>query len=124
MEIYTAADPLNALDIPGIAERKYPRFFVDLPCLYSKENGQEVNGTINNLSKGGCAVHSSTPVLKGDYIRLRIFPSSNHPPIEISLAPVRWVRDEQFGVEFITLTPRDSRRLDGYLMFIHGQQNS
>lgn len=96
---------LGLLNNAGIFERKYARVAVDLPCTYSKDNGQDINGTVNDLSQGGCAIRSSTPVQKGDYLQLRLFPSQGHPPIEISLAPVLWVRNNQFGVESITLTP-------------------
>lgn len=99
-------------------ERKHPRFGVELPCLYAKDNGPDWNGTAINLSQGGCAIHSSTPVQKGDYLRVRLFPSPHHAPIEIGLAPVRWATSTHFGVEFITLTPRDAKRLAGYLMFM------
>ncbi len=102
----------------GREQRKFPRFPVELPCLYSLDNGPDWNGTVVNLSRGGCAIRGMTPVQKGDYLRILLFPSASQAPIEIGLAPVRWATNEHFGVEFITLTPRDAKRLEGYLMFM------
>ncbi len=101
----------------GAVERKFPRFPTALPCLYSKDDGPDWNGTTINLSLGGCAILGTTPVEKGDYLRVLIFPSSSQPPIEVGLAPVRWTIGEHFGVEFIMVTARDAQRLQSYLTF-------
>jgi c-di-GMP-binding flagellar brake protein YcgR len=101
-----------------LQQRKFPRFIVELPCLYSIENGPEWNGTAVNLSSGGCAIIGTRPVQRGTYVRIQIFPSPSAPSIVIGLAPVRWERNDQFGVEFITVSPRDQQRLQGYLTFL------
>lgn len=99
-----------------MVERKFPRFTVELPCVYSKDNGPALNGTTVNLSRGGCAIRCSTPIEKGDCLKVLIFPSVNQSPIEVGLAPVQWAASEQFGVEFITLLASDSKRLHDLLM--------
>ena len=96
-------------------ERRFHRFPVELHCLYSKDVGPDWNGTAVNLSRGGCAIRGLTAVRKGDYLRILIFPSPNLAPIEVGVAPVRWATDQSFGVEFITLTPGDAKRLQDYL---------
>lgn len=115
-------DPLlaspGAPNISKMVERRFQRYTVEIPCLYSVDGGPDWNGTAVNLSRGGCAIHGTTPVQKGMYLRLRLFPAADHPPIEVGLAPVRWTTNEHFGVEFITLTPRDILRLKGYLAFL------
>lgn len=106
----------------GMVRRRFPRFPVELPCLYSLDNGPDWSGTAIDLSRGGCAIRSMTPVQKGDYlkvlIKVLIFPSTDQAPIEVGLAPVRWVTTEEFGVEFITLFPHDAKRLQSYLTLI------
>lgn len=97
--------------------RRFHRVTVEIPCLYSL-GGPDWNGTAINLSRGGCAILGTSPVKKGDYLRVLLFPAENQPPIEVGLAPVRWTTGEQFGVEFITLKPQDAQRLHGYLAFI------
>ena len=96
--------------------RKFPRFEVELPCLFSTDEGADWSGTAVNLSRGGCAIRSTAPVKQGHYLRLLIF-SSHSSPIEIGLAPVRWTMGEQFGVEFILIAPQDVSRLEELLTF-------
>ena len=91
--------------------RKFPRYPVELPCLFSGDEGPDWSGTAINLSHGGCAIRSTAPVKPGDYLRLLLFLSREEGPIEVGLAPVRWATTDQFGVEFIMLAPRDVKRL-------------
>jgi hypothetical protein len=111
----------DAQDHSKCVPRRFPRFSLEAPCLYSKDDGPDINGTVVNLSRGGCAVQGRVPVCKGDYLRIRIFPAPNLSPIEVGLAPVRWSTNDQFGVEFITLTPQDARRLQSYLALIESE---
>lgn len=118
-----AGDPsipstVRATNRDGLVERQFPRFATELLCLYSKDDGSNWNGTAINLSLGGCAVRGTAPVHKGDYLRILIFLSVNQAPVQVDVAPVRWASGEQFGVEFITLAPRDVRRLQTYLTSI------
>jgi hypothetical protein len=101
-------------------KRKFPRFPVEYPCVYATDNGSHSDGTAINLSRGGCAIRSSSPVERGDYLQLLIFPSPNQGHIEVVSAPVRWATREQFGVEFMTLQPTDVARLQGLLTSLGG----
>ena len=58
--------------------------------------GPEWDGTAGNLSRQGCAIHSTTPVQKGDRLHVLI----------------------QFGVEFMTLAPGEAIRLENLLAII------
>jgi len=98
-------------------ERKFRRVPVELHCFFSAD-GPEGSGTVVNLSREGCAIRSTTPVLKGDYLHVLIFPRANRIPIEVGIAPVRWSANEQFGVEFITLAPGDATRLQDLITII------
>ncbi len=69
---------------PGMVRRRFPRFPVELPCLYSLDNGPDWNGTAIDLSRGGCAIRSTTPVQKGNYLKVLIFPSTDQAPIEVA----------------------------------------
>jgi len=99
-------------------QRKFRRIPVELPCLFSADGPEEWSGTAINLSREGCAIRSTASVHKGDYLRVLIFPSANQRPIEVGVAPVRWSANEQFGVEFITLTPDSATRLQDLLAII------
>ena len=98
-------------------ERKFRRVPVEFSSLFSAD-GPEWSGTVINLSREGCAIRSTTPVQKGDYLHLLIFPCANQTPIEVGVARVRWAANEQCGVEFMTLAPRDATRLQDLLTII------
>ena len=98
-------------------ERKFRRVPVALTSLFSPDE-PEWSGTAIDLSREGCAILSTTPVEQGDYFHLLIFPGTNQPPIEVGVARVRWEANEQFGVEFITLAPRDATRLQDLLTIL------
>ena len=115
-----SSNPPNLLSSPCETrkeQRKFRRVPVELHCFFSAD-GPEWSGTVVNLSREGCAIRSTTPVQKGDYLHMLIFPGSNQTPIEVGVAPVRWSANEQFGVEFITLTPGDATRLQDFLTII------
>jgi hypothetical protein len=97
--------------------RKFRRIPVELLCYFSSD-GPEWSGTAINLSREGCAIRSTTPVQKGDYLHVLIFPCANQIPIEVDVAPVRWSANGKFGVEFITLAPGDATRLQDLLTII------
>lgn len=101
-----------------MVKRQFPRFQAEVFSLYSKGNGPDWNGTAFNLSRGGCAIRGTTPVQKGEHLNMLLFPSTSMSPIEVSLAPVRWATTEQFGVEFVSLSAFDTKRLVTYLAVI------
>jgi hypothetical protein len=98
-------------------DRKWRRVPVELSSLLSSA-GPEWNGTAVNLSRDGCAICSTTPVHTGDYLHMLIFPGANQTPIEVEMVQVRWSTNEEFGVEFITLAPREAARLQDFLTLL------
>src|SRR5262245_40461469 len=99
--------------------RKWRRFPVELLSSVSS-TGPEWSGTTINLSRQGCAIHSTTPVQKGDYLHVLIFPGANQTPIEVQVAQVRWAAKAAFGVEFLRLTLFETTRLQNLLTLIGG----
>jgi hypothetical protein len=99
-------------------QRKFRRIPVEFPCSFSAKGPEEWSGTAINLSREGCAIRSPTPVRTGDSLCVLIFPSANQMPMEVAGAPVRWSANEQFGVEFLTLTPHETTRLQDFLTLI------
>jgi len=97
--------------------RSWRRFPVELSSSVSSM-GPEWDGTAVNLSRQGCAIHSTTLVQKGDRLHVLIFPGANQTPIEVEVSQVRWTASEQFGVEFLTLTPGEAIRLEDLLAII------
>jgi len=65
--------------------RSCRRFSVELSSSVFS-TGPEWDGTAVNLSRQGCAIHSTTPVQKGDRLHVLIFPGANQMPIEVEVA--------------------------------------
>jgi len=94
--------------------RKSPRFDVNFGSTFAGEvlAGQ---GTITNLSVGGCSIESKIPLPAQSVVGLKIQLPDSHWPLEITEAIVRWVRGHTFGLEFQTLSDPDAARLQQLL---------
>jgi len=57
---------------------------------------------------------------RGEYLTLQIAFPIQASAIEVELAPVRWVKEGSFGVEFIRITPGSQQRLKQYLDTLEG----
>lgn len=70
-------------------------------ALSSENAGEsEGDGTILNLSSGGCKILSEIPVMVGQPYSLIIQLPSSPTPIIVEAAIVRWISDLTFGVKF------------------------
>lgn len=94
--------------------RKYQRFADSSFVAFSGENVKG-EGRLDNLSLGGAAIISDIPVPRGEYLAVTITFPSQAGMIQIELAPVRWVKEGSFGVEFIRMAPGAQQRLKQYL---------
>lgn len=91
--------------------RKDARFPVQFKSSFSSANLIVGNGTLSDLSIRGCQVASRTTVKPGTTLRLDIHMSESESPIQVSQSVVRWVRENSFGCEFVTIQPPDWPRL-------------
>ncbi len=90
--------------------RKHPRFPVDFGSTFSGEHfaGQ---GTIGNLSVGGCSVESKITLTANSTLALHIQLPDSRWPLQIDRAVVRWSHGAAFGVEFVDMTQDNIDRL-------------
>lgn len=95
-------------------DRKFPRFPVAGEVVFSG-GGVQGTGQLDNLSREGAAIFSETLVPRGDYLSVRITLANQPEAIEADLAPVRWARGHQFGVEFIRIQPASLQTLSRML---------
>jgi c-di-GMP-binding flagellar brake protein YcgR len=95
-------------------QRKFQRFSDNSLVAFSGETVKG-EGRLDNLSLGGAAILSDTAISRGEYLTLTITFPTQACAIEIELAPVRWVKDGSFGVEFIRIAPGSQQRLKQYL---------
>ena len=94
--------------------RKSPRFDVNFGSTFAGDvlAGQ---GTITNLSVGGCSIESKIPLPAQSVVGLKIQLPDSQWPLEVDQAVVRWVRGHTFGLEFQTLSDPDAARLQQLL---------
>ena len=92
--------------------RQYPRVPVELQVYFSTSGNTSISeGTMFDLSAGGCAVTSMSAVRPGSAVRILIRATDLGSPITIESAAVRWSKHGEFGVEFLGLSELDQKRL-------------
>jgi hypothetical protein len=92
-------------------DRKYPRFPINCTVTFTSDSAKG-EGRVLNLSLGGGAIESEVAVSRGEYLKLQIKLPDQAMPLEIDLAPVRWVEGKAFGVEFISMQPTAKNTLN------------
>jgi len=102
--------------------RQYPRVPVDLHVYFSTTGNTSIReGTMFDLSAGGCAVTSMSAVRPGSAVRILIRATDLGSPITIESAAVRWSKHGEFGVEFLGVSELDQNRLHRLL---HARTNN
>lgn len=91
--------------------RKCQRFPVMLPALFSGERSG--GGMVLDVSLEGCRIRSAAPIQKGDYVRVRM--DLIGETLTGELAVVRWLKDNEFGVELIRMEQEQQGRLREFL---------
>ncbi|HJT21814.1 MAG TPA: PilZ domain-containing protein [Nitrospira sp.] len=95
-------------------ERKFERFNINAPVTFAGDTIRG-EGRIENLSLGGAAIASDVSVSRGEYLKLSLTLPEQRTPIEVELAPIRWVKDRTFGVEFIRMSTEALHTLRRYI---------
>ncbi|HET8579852.1 MAG TPA: PilZ domain-containing protein [Nitrospiraceae bacterium] len=93
--------------------RQSPRFRVHFQGSFTIEREDPVagEGTVVDLSLGGCRVESELRVPTRIDLELLIYVPDVEEPIRIGWAPVQWARDHDFGVKFARVAPDQQKRL-------------
>ena len=68
-----------------------------------------------NLSSKGCKVESEATVKVSEAMSLIILLPDQKAPTTVDLALVRWVKDDAFGLEFISMGANEASRIFEYL---------
>jgi hypothetical protein len=66
-------------------------------------NSHEVEGVTLDLSIAGARIESDIDVFPGKQIRVRLMVPGVEEPLLIEQAMVRWVDEDTFGIEFLTV---------------------
>lgn len=96
--------------------REDPRVAVELPVSFTTIGQIDLRqGTMFDISTGGCAVISTVSVKPGASLTLWIRAPDLGSAITVHSAEVRWANHGEFGVEFLDLTDVDRSRLRRFL---------
>jgi hypothetical protein len=89
---------------------------VRFPLTFQAHNltGQ---GTVINLSMGGCNFMSTDPIAIGTVLQLWLQISDDVAPVMVDAAAVRYVHQQSVGVEFIQWQQSERERLQ---LFVRG----
>jgi PilZ domain len=90
--------------------RKHPRYRVEfvLSLLAERSHGQ---GVAQDLSITGCRARSPVGITKGVSVGLLIDVPRYDNPLHVNVAIIRWAKEEEFGMEFISMAPENQQRL-------------
>jgi hypothetical protein len=73
------------------------------------------SGILTNLTVAGAEIHTSQQCPVDAHLCLRIESSGARPPIVVTLAVVRWVAGDRFGVEFVRFEGQSKQQLEDML---------
>jgi PilZ domain len=75
-------------------------------------NSHEVEGVTLDLSIGGARIESEIDVFPGKQIRVRLIVPGVEEPLLIDQALVRWVDEDTFGIQFLTVNQEERDDLE------------
>ena len=80
------------------------------------EDDFEGEAVLLDISASGCRASSSIPLAAGMILRLSLFLPDHQWPLRINQAIVRWIDNNQFGLEFTDITMAQRERLRALVM--------
>jgi hypothetical protein len=89
---------------------RYGRIAVEFSASFSGASSRAY-GIVLDISLTGCRAHSNLAVKKDDFVGVLIDVPRHDHPIYISQATIRWVNDQEFGMEFLQMELTDRQRL-------------
>ncbi len=98
---------------PPVTERRtHERIRVKLALAFS---GGRItgDGTVVNISLGGCLIETTTQVKVDDIFHLKLFVNRDEPPLEVAVM-VRSISGRRVGMKFLR-SAREDRRFMAYL---------
>lgn len=114
------------IGIVNLERRGYPRFSVDLPIEYYRDNSlNNLTGRTINASGNGLLVYLPEPLDLGQHLRMKLFFSSGTGLNAIEmLTEVVWVDihleknwgDYRTGVRLIDISQEDLKKLNDFLV--------
>lgn len=107
--------------VQSMDRRVYPRYPMELPITFEGDEWAG-EGSSRDVSAGGCRVQSVVRVEVGSYVRVKLYQNQD-AAMAIELAAVRWVRGQEFGLEFLYMHPDQYDRLLSFAPASHPHAN-
>ena len=98
-----------------MAPRRYVRTYYRFPLNYPVIFGGAPfvgEGVLSNLSLKGCSVTCDREVLCGSEVRVSMLLNHELPALPVELGTIKWVKGNQFGVEFVRVPVETQQRLN------------
>ena len=98
-------------------QRRHQRVPVRCPVRFMQSHGFHAEGTLHNISEGGCAIESAQdlPITNAMMVSLQLALPDGEAPMNIETGEIRWAVHRKFGVEFQIISLHDHKRLDRFL---------
>ena len=103
-------------------QRKHRRYLF-LCKIWFPGKEESVEGIVSNLAVGGCRVASEASVYIAMYLELQICLPGQEATLNVDQAAVRWAREEEFGLEFISMWPEAEERLRCFVSTLEAWQS-
>jgi len=97
-----------------IIERKSPRYQMQVRIFFVAGN-VEGEGVVLNLCREGCCVRCETEVPVEAELDAWIYFPDYEWPLKVDRAVVRWVKPDEFGLQFLDMQPAQMERLRAFL---------
>lgn len=96
--------------------REYERRPVQLPAKLQDEQGREYEGTVRDLSMGGCAIEMRALLLKDTLLSLQLDALDNEPFITVETTIVRSTQEARLRLEFLQMAQKEKARLSQFIL--------
>jgi hypothetical protein len=99
---------MNPLGLVSDERRSDRRYKVSFRVNLMREESEEVEAEVTDLSAGGCFVESGAEVREGELVKLRL-DIPGHGDLTVWGNVVYWMRDTGFGVRFSAFSQGGAR---------------
>ena len=91
--------------------RTYPRYRLPYPVVFGGAIGVG-EGVLTTLSMQGCSIRTAYPLVSGSQLRVSLLLPDQSVSLPIEVGIVKWVREDQCGVEFLRVGDESRQRLN------------
>jgi len=94
--------------------REFHRLPTSFPVIFAGD-GIEGRGKVTDIAMGGCGIQTDADLAPGTSVRVSLYLSIDHDPVNVDVAVIRTARQNRVGVEFLEVRPSDRERLQSFV---------